>query len=206
MPTEGSNHVQLSCCYGAQFVLPPVAGAPFCECHETHSPAPSIPQFYNMLLSPLVGTRFVLHNNATGGHDWSPRWAQIVFPPMVGATFCENVVFSTNVQSKPNVHKLLLPPLVGARFVPIEGSNHVHLSRCYGAQIVFPSMVRATFCKTEVLMEQDCELHEIRKIVLPPLVGARFVLHINATAGHDWSPRWAQIVLPPVVGATICEN
>ncbi len=167
-----------------------------CEFHET----------LKMLLPPLVGARFVLHSNATAGHDWSPRWAQIVFPPMVGATFCENVVFSTNVQSKPNVHKLLLPPLVGARFVPIEGSNHVRLSRCYGAQIVFPPMVRATCCKTEVLMEQDCEFHDIRKMVLPPLVGARIVLHSNTTAGHDWSPRWAQIVLPPVVGATCCGN
>ena len=54
-------------------------------------------------------------------------------------------------------------------------------------------------------MEQDCEFHETRKMLLPPLVGSRFVLHSNATAGHDWSPRWAQIVLPPVVGATLCE-
>jgi hypothetical protein len=51
-------------------------------------------------------------------------------------------------------------------------------------------------------MEQDCEFHETRKMVLPPLGGSRFVLHSNATAGHDWSLRWAHIVLPPVVGAT----
>lgn len=67
VPTEGSNHVQLSRCYGAQIVIPPVAGAPFCEFHETHSPAPSIPQFYKLLLSPLVGARFWRPGSAPAG-------------------------------------------------------------------------------------------------------------------------------------------
>ncbi len=73
------------------------------------------------------------------------------------------------------------------------------LERCQGARIVLPPVVRATICKIEVLLEQDCEFHETRKMLLPPLVGSRFVLHSNATAGHDWSPRWAQIVLSPLL-------
>ena len=48
-------------------------------------------------------------------------------------------------------------------------------------------------------MEQDCAFHETRKMLLPPQAGSRFVLHSNATAGHDWSPWWAQIVLPPLL-------